>query len=520
MAAIDDLQLQNAKAYLLQTSTESNLNLYDHLSEVLMKLLEERPDNVVDIFENISKEVKRSKFHQKPDAGSGPILPAPEENTHVTLARTQVKLFATTQETEDGDVEPEPLQEGQLPDVAESMYFFEQTGVGLGREEGFRIMLALKRLAETEPVSTVRFWGKLFGISSNYYIAETEYKGGEGEEESADAAAEETTHDEDEDVEAKTAEQSNLPQYKAPPAIPKETIGSGVNKYTYYVCRAPGEAWVKLPHVTPAQIVAARHIRKFLTGKLDAKIVSYPPFPGNEANYLRSQISRISAATHVSPLGFYTFEEEEEEAEEPDSRDAFVVNPDFEGLSAPEMADQSLANWTHHAQYILPQGRCSWFNPTQNSGEQLSDNEDEEENEEPDDAEPESGPGLLTPLSEDADINGIPAWSVKIASGILPQYSCVGLRSNRWPGAFAYATGKKFGNVYIGYGQKYSVEPHTPLAPPVPQVEYAEGKEIHEATDPTVEEEEAAKAEGDEDGPGNESDGGSDDHESDEEDDD
>ena len=44
--------------------------------------------------------------------------------------------------------------------------------------------------------------------------------------------------------------------------------------------------------------------------------MSYPPFPGNESNYLRAQIARISAGTHISPLGFYQFDEEEEEEEE------------------------------------------------------------------------------------------------------------------------------------------------------------------------------------------------------------
>lgn len=55
------------------------------------------------------------------------------------------------------------------------------------------------------------------------------------------------------------------------------------------------------------------------------QIRSYPPFPGTEKNYLRAQITRISAATHVSPIGFFTLgrevenremEEEEEKEEE------------------------------------------------------------------------------------------------------------------------------------------------------------------------------------------------------------
>ena len=46
------------------------------------------------------------------------------------------------------------------------------------------------------------------------------------------------------------------------------------------------------------------------------QIVSYPPFNGTEANYLRAQIARISAGTQISPAGFYLFEEDEDEEEE------------------------------------------------------------------------------------------------------------------------------------------------------------------------------------------------------------
>jgi hypothetical protein len=37
---------------------------------------------------------------------------------------------------------------------------------------------------------------------------------------------------------------------------------------------------------------------------------------GNEANYLRAQIARITAATLVSPNGFYAFDEENEDEDE------------------------------------------------------------------------------------------------------------------------------------------------------------------------------------------------------------
>lgn len=140
--------------------------------------------------------------------------------------------------------------------------------------------------------------------------------------------------------------------YKPLPAVPKEALGTGANTFVYYVCKEPGHSWVKLPSVSPAQITVARLIYKFFTGRLDSPVVSYPPFPGNEANYLRAQIARISAGTQVSPRGFFRAREEEGDEDEV-VQDSIEVNPDFEGIPVSEMA--SFSNWVHHVQHILQQ---------------------------------------------------------------------------------------------------------------------------------------------------------------------
>ena len=82
-------------------------------------------------------------------------------------------------------------------------------------------------------------------------------------------------------------------------------------------------------------------------------------FSGTEANYLRALIARISAATHISPAGYYMFDEESLLDDEEDILDSFIVNTDFEGLSLREMKDSNMNNWVHHLQYILPQGNNS-----------------------------------------------------------------------------------------------------------------------------------------------------------------
>ena len=147
--------------------------------------------------------------------------------------------------------------------------------------------------------------------------------------------------------------------WKPSPTVPKEEFRTGANKKLYFVCNEPGKTWIRLPHVTPAQIQIARKIKKYFTGLLDAEVKCYPPFPGLEINLLRAQIARISAGTQISPIGFYTFDNEEEEAEEDAIQENYIENPDYAPLHLKELVDPS--NVVHHTSHILPQGRSVWY---------------------------------------------------------------------------------------------------------------------------------------------------------------
>ncbi|KAM4628680.1 radial spoke head protein 4 homolog A isoform 2-T2 [Polymixia lowei] len=376
------------KAFMLKNSTKSNLNLYDHLARLLTKVMDERPQNVVDVIEDMSRGVKRGLLQDNQSTlRDMPLTPAAQH-----LADQQRLLFSRVEEVD----QEEELVETPLPNVSEIGYYMEQAGVGLGREEMQRIFLALKQLVESQPLQRCRLWGKILGTKSNYVVAEAEYREGEEEEEQTPEDEERETRDDYEENEV-VEEIDPLPRstYKSPPVVPKEANRTGVNKFGYYVCKEPGLPWVKLPLVSPAQINAARQIRKFFTGQLDAPIVSYPSFPGNEANYLRAQIARISAGTQVSPLGFYQFGEEEGDEEDEAPRDSYERNPDFEGIPVPEMAE-SLSNWVHHVQHILQQGRCTWVNLAAKPEDEFDEEGDaEEKEEEPDEPEPEK---YSTPL--------------------------------------------------------------------------------------------------------------------------
>ena len=57
-------------------------------------------------------------------------------------------------------------------------------------------------------------------------------------------------------------------------ATSKEIVEELVSHGLAPILISAGKPWIKLPPVTPAQIVTARQIKKFLTGRLDAPVSS------------------------------------------------------------------------------------------------------------------------------------------------------------------------------------------------------------------------------------------------------
>jgi radial spoke head protein 4A len=304
-------------------------------------------------------------------------------------------------------VRAEPTQ-----DLTADAPLLEWAGVSLGAEESFRLHLALKHLALKFPARNLRFWGKVQGIAGDYVVAEGELDG------------------DDEDA---TDARGN--------AI--EKTGEGANKYTYFVCGFAGDAWVKLPNVTPHQVAVARKLRRLVTGRLDAPVGGHPPFPGKEAGYLRAIIALVTADTVVSPVGVYVASEEE------GSND---VNLNEEEFDAADIA--TLDGWNHHTLALNALGRVKPNPPKTNA--------DGEEIEDPDAPAP-SVP--LRPVAED----GEGAWALRgyprVGAGEDDAPKIVVLRSALWPGAFAVGSGKRFVNAYVGNGLPAAPKRYEPAIP-------------------------------------------------------
>ena len=254
-----------------------------------------------------------------------------------------------------------------------------------------------------------------------------------------------------------------------PTGLPMEPPKTGINKFVYYVAGWNDAAmchdlasWIKLPHVKPECLMAARRIKKAFSGDLAAPVQSYPPFPGNEADYLRCQIGRIAAGTSACLAGVFVLDEEGAAEGGPpyklNEKDE-EGNGGFTALSAAELVSEE--NWVHHPLYasiLAGMGRC-----TEPEGEPLEDEAAEAARQ----AAIEKGEAPLKPFASDASLGkGVPAWSARKCSPVLRDHSVSVIKSNRWPGAMCVAQGPKYANIYVGYGHKFSPGGFQPFAPP------------------------------------------------------
>mmetsp|Transcript_11182 Transcript_11182/g.20236 ORF Transcript_11182/g.20236 Transcript_11182/m.20236 type:complete len:450 (-) Transcript_11182:338-1687(-) len=407
-----------------QRQQNSDVSVYEHLVNLISKLLDEKPAGPVDLLET-SVLIKRTQFVAREASPLVPIPCLPDG----TKCRAAIKLFGQ----QDLSIDPEtgePIEavapnEYTAENFVAATNLFEAVGVGLGREEGYTISLTMKRLGEDSRlgIQKIRFFGKIQGLYADYYIFETTLK---------------TPPDTPVLVEGE---------------VPAEATGKGANQYVYFVCNYLGGPVSQLPQLIPAQVKAARAIRCMFTGDLSARVSTFPLFPGNEANYLRAQIARITAATTCAPNGLYSWDEEAE---------ALETAEEFEPLPGREMS--LTANWVHLMPHLKTQGRCQVFQ------RELPEDADEDEffNED----EKEEGPERLAVLEEDAQIPGqggemstwVPLYS-STNENVKNQVS--GLRSIMWPGAYLVAKGATFASVYVGRGLKSSVyAPFVPLPPP------------------------------------------------------
>jgi len=395
-------------------------NLYDHLTETLMKILLDRPKNAYDMFELVSAEVKANPLNPDPESNKG-IPPSAEEVTkQLAWAKACSGLLKIPDEPPETNV--------KFPDLMDEANLMEWAGISFGRSDTYRLYLSIKKLSETLPaeVERLRFFGKISTRGLPYYILE----GLNAEED-------------EEDIDLAKKEGKN-----------------GANKYCYWVSQnIETGTWIQLPAVTAEQVVISRKFKKLFTGNLDAELSTYPPFPGTEKNLLRAAIARICGETSVSPVGFFVTDDDEDPPVVKLADSETLAETFAEPKPPAELKDTEA--WNHHEFELNKIGRVTALpEVTDENGEVV---------------EPEDPVEVTPPLKALESTE----WAFRVCPGGAGDapFSLVVAKSLRWPGALAIAAGKRFLNVYVGNGVMYEPKSYTPPHPAPIQTEWMPGEE-------------------------------------------
>lgn len=449
------MDLATAKA-LLQRQ-EGSSSVYQHLTEVILKVLTEQPADALAAFESMSAHVKAAAYpaHTPGHRAGGAAVEAHHASARAAHLSAHAGLLKAPEGEEGATGEP-------VQDFTEESAYLAWGGVGFSRTDAFRLHLSLKHLAVAHNgLRGLRVWGKIFGTSSDYIIAEGQMD-----------------PEDDEPEDAKDALGNTI-----------QRTGDGPNKNVYFVTPAVGGAWTKLPNVTPHQLSVARHIRRFFSGDLAAPVSGHPPFPGNESNYLRAQIALITAATSIAPSGMYNPVDGDEDGN-------IALNE--EEWDAPDLTQ--LDSWVHTALEINALGRTKPNPPVINDeGEEVSD---------PD--APEASVPLRAvaddpPVDEEEEEGG-GAWDVRPlpVSGLAEGESTnvTVLKSLRWPGAVTVGFAKKrAASLYVGFGHEVTLSTYAPALPAPVATEYdftAEGQLVAEQADVVADPDEGKEQENEE----------------------
>lgn len=483
-----DIALERVQA-LLKVDTGSG-SLDEHLVRIVRLVASEKPSDALAQIETLSRHLKLSSFRGVPavDDAQAVVVDAVGEQKLKQWCADALSMMSSVPAAM-------PVTLGAVQNFAEDAAMFAWAGIGFGKQESYAIGMSLRKLAaDTPTVEKLRLWGKVLGISADYYVAEGKFK-------STGAAAPPATlpGTPEDDVEAK---------------------GEGANTFTYWVSTGPSAPWVRLPAARASHIVAARSVKRMLTGDLSAPVLSTPWFPGMEKHLLRAQIARITASCTLSVNGFY--EPDDEATGKNKIKEAEGALEAFPGHD--ELKTQ--AGWKHASPFLFSNGKSGWPDFEALAEDPKNEGKISEEEKAAIEAKiaAEGEHAMLEGIEADLEElkgedapEGSLAWSVKVygdqglytVGDAAKTYRVTAVKSLIWPGAAAVAQGTKFANIYVGSAvkcgslvppQKESGEALKGTAPFMPLVpgdimDEPNDLEEHDEPNPIVEEAESDQGE-------------------------
>jgi hypothetical protein len=282
-----------------------------HLNEVLKEILAYNKTDGYEKFEEVSMYIKRKMTKLSFQY----YLPRHQPQKSIELTPLEEKVFKELNKKKPKQIE---TVNNYIEDVLSLSRVLEWAGISFNKNEWFKIRLAMKKLLLN--AVSLRFWGKIYGIDSDYYIIQGSLK--------------------------------NYSQGNPKPYI--ESRGNeGLNRYTFWVSNSLLEGWTELPEVTAEQMSESRKFKYHFTGDLSAKVRGFNNFSGKETHLLKCQILRIMHSSSIVPDGFLRISDKYQEelaGKITEFADGEYTVAGFEDMKTED-------RWAHEYAYIYPNGK-------------------------------------------------------------------------------------------------------------------------------------------------------------------
>lgn len=439
------LTFEHSKSLLNTIDTTHNTSLYSHLTDILHTILSSNdPKSALSQFEQLSLQhiQNQSKLHTNPVSSYNNKHNIIINNDYV---KQQLDLHKSL--VQQSIAQDKYGISVYMSDQSNDYSILQSAGISVFHDitQQYILQLSIQSLLKQNDykINNIRFWGKLIGKQSDYYIVEAKR-----------IPAPPVIHND------------NLHQQQ--PSI-SESSGNGVNQYIYYITNTYADAstWTLLPDLLPDHIITSRQLRTYLTGDLNSAIHGYKY---NEAIYVRSLIARITHSCSVAPKGQYTTDTNDDDIE------YITLDGGYEPADTMEFD-----SYVHSRPLLLQQGRVTKYVPPDPASDDESV-QDEKQNELVDD---EDELPLLSSIVDDTHPSIKQLWTIRNMSKPDLPHQTILVKSLLWPGAYTVVNGGSTINIYIGNGLKQLGRAYQPVQPDKLQNEY-EPKSVDDIDDEAI----------------------------------
>ena len=160
--------------YKLLTSIKSkdnkDLNLYEHLQKLYETKIKLNDDmKFIDLIEDISIRIKKQGEYIVEEDFSQSLFNYLEEfNKNAKSKKNLIEPLVK----KDGDEITPVTSVGYVPDYHSIFQSLEWIGISIGEKEAYLLTNSLRNLSSNKNILSLVFWGKIYGRTKDYYIAE------------------------------------------------------------------------------------------------------------------------------------------------------------------------------------------------------------------------------------------------------------------------------------------------------------------------------------------------------------